>query len=154
METIVKVFKLVIAIVGGVIANALGGFDGLVRFYITLACIDYALGWLKGIKAKNVSSAIAFWGLNNKIIVLCLIGVAFQLDVIFKLDYLRNTVIIWFCICEGASILENSAYLGLPVPDGVLDILIQVKKGFNINLCEVVKKIISDYNVDKGGNKQ
>ena len=59
MDSTVQTIKRIIAVVTGILAGILGGFDSLLQFYTGLMVVDFALGCVKGIKAKNFSSAIA-----------------------------------------------------------------------------------------------
>lgn len=148
MDKTIDYIKVIISVCGGFLSAAVGGLDGLLQFYIGLFLCDLCVGSLKAIKNKNFASSVLFWGFINKVIALAVIAILTSLDKVLGLnDTLRNIAIIWFSICEGASLLENLAILGLPIPDGLRNILIQVKKGFNINLTKVVKQIIENYNI-------
>jgi toxin secretion/phage lysis holin len=142
----VSIIKILVAAIGGLIATTLGGSDYLLMLLMYLTGSDLLLGGLKGVKNKNFSSSIFFWGLINKAVIFMIVAMMVKADfVIGKEGFLRNTFIIWFSICESASIIENSASLGLPWPDGLLGILVQVRKGFSINLSKIVKQIIDNY---------
>lgn len=147
MEKTIDIIKLVIATIGAFISSWLGGFDKLLQFYLVCIVCDLVFGAFKGIKKKEFSSSVLFWGFMNKVIALVAIGILDKLDEVLSIDLLRNTALIWFCICEGASLLENFAILGLPIPDGLRNILTQVKKGFSINFTKIVKQIIDNYKV-------
>lgn len=148
MEKVISVFKVVLSVVGGFLATALGGFDSLTTMLIILAFCDVLFGSAKGIKNKNFSSSILLWGLINKAVIFAVIAIMVKVDAALgKVGFLRNAFIIWFSLCEGASMIENSASLGIPWPDGLLNVLIQVRKGFSINLSKIVKQIIDNYNV-------
>lgn len=148
MDKTISITKAVIAAMGAWIIARLGGADHLITLLLILTGSDMVFGGAKGIKNKNFSSSIFFWGLINKAIIFVVIAIMVQVDlVIGKSGFLRNAFIIWFCICESASILENTATLGLPWPDGLVNILVQVRKGFSINLSKIVQKIIDEYKV-------
>lgn len=148
MDKTIDYVKAAISVLGGLLSAVLGGLDGLLQFYIALFMCDLCVGSLKAIKNKNFASSVLFWGFINKVIALAVIAILTSLDRVLGLNNtLRNISIIWFSICEGASLLENLAILGLPIPDGLRNILIQVKKGFNINLTKVVKQIIDNYQI-------
>lgn len=146
MEKTISITKLVIAAVGGVIATALGGFDKLMILFIWLSFFDVVFGAAKGFKQKNFSSSLLFWGLVNKAIGFAIIALMVLVDqAIGRVGFLRNSFTIWFSICNGASIVENTAVIGVPWPDWMIGALVQVKKGFSINLGKIVQKIIDDY---------
>lgn len=145
MEKLIDILKWVIAFFLSVFIGALGGADNLLKLIIVMVCADEIAGILKGIKQNNFSSSILFWGLINKAFEFCVIAVMYRVDLALGVNILRNTFIIWFSICEGASIIENSAVIGISWPDGLLKVLIQVRKGFSINISKIVKKIIEEY---------
>ena len=148
MDKTIDYVKVAISLLGGFLSAALGGVDGLLQLYVIMFVFDLCLGALKAVKNKNFASSVLFWGFINKVIALAVIAMLTKLDAVLGFNNtLRNIAIIWFCLCEGASLLENLAILGLPIPDGLRGILVQVKKGFNINLTKVVKQIIDNYNI-------
>lgn len=148
MNNTIDYVKAAVSLAGGFLSASLGGVDGLLQFFIILFMCDLCFGALKAIKNKNFASSVLFWGFINKVIALAVIAILTKLDAVLGFNNtLRNIAIIWFSLCEGASLLENLAILGLPIPDGLRGILVQVKKGFNINLTKVVKQIIDNYNI-------
>jgi|GEM_PF-1146057 len=154
MDSTVQTIKRITAVVTGILAGILGGFDSLLQFYTGLMVVDFALGCVKGIKAKNFSSAIALWGFINKIIALSVIVLCVLFDnVLGDGDYLRSISIIWFCVCEGASILENLAVIGIPFPQGLREVLVQAQKGFSINFSQIVGQIIKNYSPSDNGKE-
>jgi toxin secretion/phage lysis holin len=153
MEKTINIVKVIITAVIGSLATALGGFDKLMILFIWLACFDVLFGTAKGFKQKNFSSSLLFWGLVNKAVGFAIIALMVMVDnAIGKVGLLRNLFTIWFCLCNGASIIENTAAIGVPWPDWMVGAMVQVKKGFSINLGKIVQKIIDDYvKVDKEG---
>lgn len=154
MEKTIYYSKVVLALIGGYVATMLGGADNLLYMLLFLTTCDLLLGAAKGAKNKNFASSIFFWGLVNKAVIFMIVAIMVKVDLTLgKFGFLRNAFIIWFSICEGASIIENSASLGIPWPDGLLNILIQVRKGFSINLSKIVQQIIDNYNLPKSEGK-
>lgn len=148
MEKVVDFVKIITTMVGAYVASALGGWDAVIKLYFALFICDLCLGALKGIKTKTFSSSILFWGFINKFIAVLFIRLAVMVDSALNAPVsCRMIMVVWYCICEGASILENSAVLGVPIPDGLREILIQVKKGFSINITKIVKQIIDNYKI-------
>lgn len=148
MDKTISISKVVLAATASWLIARLGGADNLIILLLILAGSDMLLGGAKGIKFKKFSSSIFFWGLVNKAVLFIVIAIMVQVDlVIGKPGLLRNTFIIWFSICESASMLENSASLGVPWPDGLINVLVQVKKGFSINISKIVQKIIEEYKI-------
>jgi toxin secretion/phage lysis holin len=146
MEKTINVLKIIIAVTGSWLASMLGGADNLIILLLALASLDMAFGAAKGAKNKKFSSSVFLWGIINKAIIFAIIALMVRVDLVLdKVGFLRNAFIIWFSICEGASIIENSASLGVPWPDGLLNILVQVRKGFSINVSKIVQQIIDNY---------
>lgn len=122
--------KYGIGLTGGAIGAFLGGFDGVLYALLMFVAIDYVTGVLVAIKEKCLSSDVGFWGLIRKAIIFLVVGIANILDVhIFGFDssILRTAVIFFFLSNEGLSILENVTGLGVPFPDKLKDMLIQLK---------------------------
>ena len=80
------------------------------------------------IEDKKLSSAVGFKGIMKKCLILMLVGVANILDVnvVGTGAVLRGAVICFYLSNEGLSLLENAAYLGLPIPDKLREILAQL----------------------------
>ena len=64
----------------------------------------------------------------KKVLILMLVGVANIIDthVVGSGAVLRGAVICFYLSNEGLSLLENAAYLGLPIPDKLREILAQL----------------------------
>ena len=117
-----------ITAIGGWIGWFLGGVDGMLIALIVLMALDYISGVMCAIEDKKLSSAIGFKGIAKKVLILMLVGVANILDVnvVGGGAILRGAVICFYLSNEGLSLLENAAYLGLPVPDKLKSILAQL----------------------------
>ena len=95
---------------------------------IVLMVLDYLSGVMCAVEDKKLSSAIGFKGICKKVLILMLVGVANILDVnvVGSGAILRGAVICFYLSNEGLSLLENAAYLGLPVPAKLKAILSQL----------------------------
>ena len=95
---------------------------------IVLMVLDYLSGVMCAIADKKLSSAIGFKGICKKVLILMLVGVANIIDihVVGTGAVLRGAVICFYLSNEGLSLLENAAYLGLPIPDKLREILAQL----------------------------
>ena len=113
---------------GGWIGWFLGGVDGMMIALIVLMALDYLSGVMCAIEDKKLSSAIGFKGIAKKVLILMLVGVANVLDVnvVGGGAILRGAVICFYLSNEGLSLLENAAYLGLPIPEKLKDVLSQL----------------------------
>ena len=79
---------------------------------------------------RNLSSEIGFKGICRKVLIFALVGIANLIDVFIlqEVGVLRTAVIFFYLSNEGVSILENSAHLGLPIPQKLKDVLSQLHK--------------------------
>ena len=120
--------QVAITAVGGWIGWFLGGVDGMLIALIVLMALDYISGVMCAIEDKKLSSAVGFKGIAKKVLILMLVGVANILDtnVVGGGAVLRGAVICFYLSNEGLSLLENAAYLGLPIPDKLREILAQL----------------------------
>ena len=115
---------------GGWLGYFLGGMDGLLIALIVFAVLDYITGVMCAIEDKTLSSAVGFRGIARKVIIFMLVGVGHILDthVVGTGSALRTAVIFFYLSNEGLSLLENAAYIGLPVPEKLKDILAQLHR--------------------------
>lgn len=113
---------------GGLLGGFLGGKDGLLYALLVLVILDYITGVLNAIDQKRLSSSVGYKGIARKVLIFVLVGTANVVDVYIlgKAGVLRATVIFFYISNEGISILENAAYLGLPVPQKFQSVLKQL----------------------------
>jgi toxin secretion/phage lysis holin len=129
MKEVWNIILLVLATVGGFIGYFLGARDGVLITLLVFVVADYISGVLVAIVSKKLSSEIGFKGLFKKVLIFVLVGVGNMLDV-HLLDgaaVLRTAVIFFYIANEGISLVENAANLGLPVPDKLKNVLVQIK---------------------------
>ena len=120
--------QIAITAIGGWLGYFLGGIDGLMIALMIFMALDYVTGVMCAIIDKKLSSAIGFRGICKKVLILMLVGVAniVDLHVVGTGSALRGAVICFYLSNEGLSLLENAAYLGLPIPDKLREILAQL----------------------------
>jgi toxin secretion/phage lysis holin len=120
--------QVVIAVIGGWLGWFLGGCDGLLYALLAFVVIDYITGIMCAVVDKKLSSEVGFKGIFKKVIIFALVGVGHILDtrVIGAGSVLRTAVIFFYLSNEGVSLLENAAYLGLPVPQKLKSVLEQL----------------------------
>jgi len=114
--------------IGGWIGYFLGGKDGMLIALVVFMALDYITGLMCAIMDKKLSSAVGFKGICKKVLILMLVGVANILDVhvVGQGSALRGAVIAFYLSNEGLSLLENAAYIGLPIPEKLREILEQL----------------------------
>ena len=120
--------QLIFTAIGGWLGWFLGGCDGLVIALTIFVVIDYITGVMCAIADKKLSSSVGFKGICRKVLIFALVGVAHIIDtqVIKTGSVLRTAVIFFYLSNEGVSLLENSAHLGLPIPEKLKDVLEQL----------------------------
>ena len=128
-----------IGMLGGAISAALGGWDGALVTLVTVMAIDYISGLIvAGIfhtskKSENgaLESSAGFKGLFRKGMILLIVLVAYRMDMIIGVAYIRDTVIIGFVANEVISIIENAGLMGIDLPPALkkaIDILTEKSK--------------------------
>lgn len=123
------------AATGGLIANALGGWDVLLEVLVGMMAADYLTGlliaaiWRKSNKSESgaLDSEASFKGLVRKCTILLLVYIAVGLDAAIGTHYIRSAVLIFYIGNEGLSLLENLCIMGIPHP-GFLEDVLQVLK--------------------------
>ena len=119
---------------GGLLGWFLGGFDGFLYALVALMVADYITGVMCAIVDKKLSSEIGFRGIFKKVLIFVLVGIGHMIDtnLIGEGSVLRTAIIFFYCSNEGISMLENAGRLGLPIPEQLKDILVQLhNKGGN-----------------------
>ena len=128
MKEFWNTIQLIFTAIGGWLGWFLGGCDGLLYALIAFVTIDYITGVMCAVIDHRLSSEVGFKGIFKKVLIFLLVGVANILDVqvIGTGCVLRTAVIFFYISNEGVSILENAAYLGLPVPEKIKTVLEQL----------------------------
>jgi toxin secretion/phage lysis holin len=114
--------------IGALLGWFLGGLDGFLYALIAFVVVDYITGVLRAVVEKRLSSKVGAKGISKKITVFLLVGIAHLADVYLLGDgsALRTAVICFYIANEGVSLLENTAAIGLPVPEKLKDVLAQL----------------------------
>ena len=124
---------------GGFLGWFLGGVDGFLYALIAFTVIDYITGVMCAITDKNLSSAVGFKGICRKVLIFTLVGIGNIVDVyvLGQGGVLRTAIIFFYLSNEGVSIMENTAHLGLPIPEKLKEVLEQLhERGGNDNESE------------------
>ena len=120
--------QVVFAGIGGWRGWFLGGCDGLLYALLAFVVIDYITGIMCAVVDKKLSSEVGFKGIFKKVLIFALVGIGHILDtrVIGSGSVMRTAVIFFYLSNEGVSLLENAAYLGLPIPQKLKSVLEQL----------------------------
>lgn len=128
MKEFWNAIQFIFAAIGGWLGYFLGGCDGLLYALLIFVVLDYITGVMCAIVDHKLSSAVGFKGICRKVLTFALVGVGHVLDaqIIGNGSVLRTAVIFFYLSNNGLSLLENAAYLGLPVPEQVKEVLEQL----------------------------
>ena len=121
----------VLAAAGAFLANALGGWDALLKLLIALMAADYITGlavaaiWRKSNKSDSgaLDSKAGFRGLVKKCAILLLVYIGVLLDSAVGAHYVRSAVCLFFIGNEGLSLLENIGLMGVEYPEFMKNML-------------------------------
>ena len=113
---------------GGWLGYFMGGLDGLLIALLVFMTLDYLTGMMCAVVDRKLSSAVGFRGIFKKVLILLLVGVANIVDihVVGTGSALRGAVVCFYLSNEGLSLLENTAHIGLPVPEPLKNALAQL----------------------------
>lgn len=120
-----------LAAAGAFLANALGGWDAVLKLLIALMAADYITGlavaaiWHKSNKSDSgaLDSKAGFRGLVKKCAILLLVYIGVLLDGAVGTHYVRSAVCLFFIGNEGLSLLENIGLMGVDYPDFLRNML-------------------------------
>ena len=121
----------IFAVIGTVIAKALGGWDLALQVLVALVVLDYITGVVIAVCDKTLSSAIGGKGIANNLFIFALVYVAALADQAMSTELLRIATIMFYIANEGISVLENAGKLGVPYPAQLKNILVQLKTKSN-----------------------
>ncbi len=120
--------QIAFSALGGFVGWFLGGADGFLYALMAFVIIDYITGILCAVADKTLSSEVGFKGICRKVLIFALVGIGNIVDiyVMGEAGILRTAVIFFYLSNEGVSLLENSAHLGLPIPEKLKTVLSQL----------------------------
>ena len=135
MKEIIEGINIGFAALGGILGWLFGGLDGFLYALIVFVIADYFTGVLAACIKKELSSEIGFKGIAKKVTIFLLVAIANMIDtnIIMTGSVARNAVIFFYLSNEGISILENAAVIGLPIPEKLKNMLLQINKGGDEN---------------------
>ena len=108
-------------------SNLLGGWSPAMTTLLVIVALDIVSGFIRAGVQKRLSSKESWAGALRKIMTFVVIALAAQIDgVIGAEPLLRNATVIFYCVSESLSVLENVVAAGLPVPDVIRDALAQL----------------------------
>ena len=125
-----KLITTSMSVIGAALGWFLGGGTPALYTLIVFMIIDYISGVMLAIVNKEVSSAVGARGIFKKMMIMAFVGMGHLLDAyaIGQGQMLQTEIIFFYMSNEGISILENTTELGLPIPQKLKDILVQLNK--------------------------
>ena len=131
MKSLWSNMQIALSTMGGFLGWFLGGIDGFLYALTAFVIVDYLTGVMLAIIEKRVSSVVGARGIFKKVLIFTLVGVAHIVDsqIIGEGSVICTAVIFFYLSNEGISILENTAKIGLPIPEKLKDALVQLKEG-------------------------
>ena len=114
------------ALVGDLIGQILGGWDGFLLCLTAFVVIEYLTGVLAAAQQQRLSSAQGFRGILRKILIFIVVAMGHLLDTTLLGGAgapLRSAMIFFYIANEGLSIIENLAALGVPIPKRLKQVL-------------------------------
>ena len=135
-------YMAVVGGIGGLFTMAFGGWSTGLVTVIMLMCFDLLTGgfiipvvFKRSPKTETggIQSNAFGKGVCRKLYKILLISVAYRLDVMFGINYLKDTFIIAFTFEETLSLVENAALMGMPLP-AVITNTLDVLKNKKISL--------------------
>jgi toxin secretion/phage lysis holin len=130
MKDVINTVQLIFTAIGGYIGWFLGGFDGLIYSLVAFVVIDYITGLMVAVLEKKVSSSIGFKGIFKKVLIFTFLGIGHIVDfhIIKNGSAVRTAVIFFYLSNEGLSIIENSVKIGLPIPEKLKEVFLNMKE--------------------------
>lgn len=130
MKELVNTIQMIVAVLGGYIGYFLGGWDGFLYALVAFVVIDYITGLMVAVLEKRLSSEVGFRGIFKKVVLFSLVAVGHIIDsrLIQSEGVVRTAVIFFYLSNEGISILENTAKIGLPIPEKLKAVLEQLNQ--------------------------
>lgn len=130
-----KLTAIMGAIVAGV-CGVLGGWTPAMTTLVTLAALDVVSGFARAAVQKKLSSKESWQGGIRKVLMFVIIALGAQADALLvgsgvsigNGELVRNAAVIFYCVSEGLSIVENVVGAGLPVPDAIRKALAQLSE--------------------------
>lgn len=124
-----ELFNTIIAMLGAFLTYIFGGWDTCLIVLVSFIALDYLTGVWGAFMQKKVSSDVGRRGILKKATILIVLIVAVLLDrLINSGTWVFRTLVSYFYIAnEGISLLENAAKIGVPIPNKILNVLVQLK---------------------------
>ncbi|HOO12364.1 MAG TPA: phage holin family protein [Bacillota bacterium] len=109
------------------LAACMGGWDVWLKALVLFVVLDYLSGVLAAGVQKKLDSSVGYKGIAKKVFIFILVAVAVQVDILAGSNVIRLAVVGFSLGIEGLSILENAGRAGIPLPEPLINALVQLK---------------------------
>jgi toxin secretion/phage lysis holin len=100
-----------------------------IMWLISLMFLDILAGTFVSISKKRLSSSASWRGMSKKALTLIIVGTAFVIERLINHEFpLGKASAILYCATEALSILENAAAAGVPLPRGLVQVLLKLQQ--------------------------
>lgn len=112
----------------------LNTFNELIVVLLVVMILDYSSGIFRGIMTKSLNSTIGLNGIMKKMSMLIIVGLSACIEfVLMTLGMDTNRILVvavisFFIVNEGISVMENSAQLGVPMPQVLYNALSKLRE--------------------------
>jgi len=122
--------------IGSLVAVLFGGWNMSLQTLIAFMAVDYVTGLIVAGVFHNstktdtgaLESKAGFKGLCRKCMALVFVAIAYRLDVLLSINYLKDAVCIGYIANELISITENAGLMGVPIPQPIINAIDILKK--------------------------
>lgn len=136
-----QVLSMVLGAIGAFFTSLFGGWSAGMTTLLLFMATDYISGLIvAGVfkkSQKSESGALesrAGWkGLCRKGMTLLIVMISYRLDLLIGTNYIRDAVVIGFCVNELISIFENAGLMGIPLPQVIVKALDVLKSKASFN---------------------
>ena len=107
-----------------------GNWDGLLCALITFVAVEVITSVLLAFSEHKLPSLFRSKELFKRISLFLLVGISHIIDVYLSGDgnAFRTLTILFYISYEGVAILENSAAMGLPIPQKLIEVIKQLRR--------------------------
>lgn len=136
-----QVLSMILGVIGAFFTSLFGGWSAGMTTLLLFMATDYISGLIvAGVfkkSQKSESGALesrAGWkGLCRKGMTLLIVMISYRLDLLIGTNYIRDAVVIGFCVNELISIFENAGLMGIPLPQVIVKALDVLKSKASFN---------------------
>ena len=129
MDNLKEYVAMAIALLGGGLSWAVGGFDAAVVCLLIAMGVDYITGLIvAGVfhnspktEGGRLDSRVGWKGLARKFVTVLIVVVANLADQIMGTDGIRTAVCVGFFANECLSMIENAGHMGIKIPKKLTD---------------------------------